>query len=185
MRIMELERNPSHFEPCFSLQHFLCFLDDAEVQRQKMVPVLISDGRKPSIGSLGLTVTPTHPSVCSSIPPSLLHWDTWDFLPQHNVEYCSYLSFRVELRGRQGRRTTSEGANKWCPFLCSCLLCLSLFSLSSEVADWPLHLEILHSHLPKCPLLLSPLRVHRGPVFKPRNTAEKKKRQIPNEKKNT
>lgn len=33
--------------------------------------------------------------------------------------------------------------------------CLSLFSLSSEVADWPMHLKILHSHLPKCSLLLS------------------------------
>lgn len=39
-----VKRIPHILKCDFSLQHSPCFLDDAEVQRQKVVPVLISDG---------------------------------------------------------------------------------------------------------------------------------------------
>lgn len=120
----------------------------------------------------------THPSVHSSIPPSLLHWDTWDFLPQHNVEYCSYLSLRVELRGRQGRRTTSEGANKLCFFfffffyvLVSLFISVQPLLRGSQLAHAPGDSSFSFAKMSFTVVAaLSPSR----PVFKPMNTAEKK-----------
>lgn len=55
-------------------------------------------------------------------------------------------------------------------------LCLSVFSFSSEVVDRPTHLEIRHSHAPKCPFVVVSSPSPSGPVFKAENIAEKKKK---------
>ena len=100
--------------------------DDAEVQRQKVVPVLISDGRKrsraprtqlsPSIGSFGLTVTPTHPSVRPLIHPSepFSTGTPGIFFPSTmlNTVLTSVLGWNWGVDRGEGQ--TSEGANKWC-----------------------------------------------------------------------
>lgn len=60
-------------------------------------------------------------------------------------------------------------------------LCLSVFSFSSEVVDRPTHLEIRHSHAPKCPFVVVSSPSPSGPVFKAENIAEKKKKKTLNE----
>lgn len=163
--------------------------DDAEVQRQKVVPVLMRDDHNFLSAHLDSPCSPPiRLFVCfvHRFPPSLLHWDTWDFLPQHNVEYCSYLSLRVELRGGREKdnlriiKKKKEQINGvlFFMFMSVCPSPFKPLLPGKPVRPGP-HLEILHSLLPKCLFLIG-----LGTVFKPRRTAEKKKRLVANLKKN-
>lgn len=94
---------PRFFLFLFFFSSSCCFTsDDAEVQRQEMVPVLMSDVHNPPSSSLiRLSVRGSHRAFYTGT------------LPEHNVENFSYLSLTVELRrGRRGRRTALDGGCK-------------------------------------------------------------------------
>lgn len=122
----------------------------------------------PSIGSFGLIIaphnTPPHPFIRLSVNTSLRAFfaETLGiFFPSTmlNTVLTSVLRWNwgVDSREGQPQRKQINGVFFYV------LVCLTLFSLPSEEANWPTHLEILHSHLPKKgPLPFPPLGAHRG-----------------------
>lgn len=150
------------------------FSDDAEVQRQKMVPVLIGDGHDLPLAHLD---SPWSPPIHLFVHRSLQAFFTGtlgSFFPSTmlNTVLTSVLGWNwgVERGEGQPQREQIIGVLLY--------VLVSLF-ISVQPLLWGGQSASLR-HLPNV-FHCSSSPVHRGPVFKPRDTAEK--RQIPTGKK--
>lgn len=157
------------------------FSDDAEVQRQKMVPVLISDGGGAELHGhnchlpLAHLDSPWPPPIRPSMHPSLQAFFTGTlgiFFPSTmlNTVLTSVLwwNWGVDWGEGQPQREQINGV-----LLCFCLFVYhcSTFLRGSQLAHAPWDSSFSHA---KISFIVVSTPSPSGPVFKPKNIAEKK-----------